>query len=116
MDRVERFIDGGVLRYPAYMSAATDETSVMKHFTDHDSQGCAVLLRIACHAGAPAIDMEGNEAFGNQSEAEFLLPRDSACRIDGITDVNDGREMVQWIPPIYAGKYKRLRIYDTTLL
>lgn len=98
------------LIYPAYMSTATEESAVHKHFASPFRDQPAALLRIDCGPDTPALNMESDPSFGG-FEQEMLLPRGSSFEIQSVTDVQDRHEMARMMSGFYADSYCCLRVY-----
>ncbi|WP_454690209.1 ADP-ribosyltransferase [Achromobacter aloeverae] len=104
-------IQNGVLSFPAYMSTATDELAIRRHFSTPYRDIPGALLRIDCDIGTPALDMETAKSHGG-FEQERLLSRHSTFAIDGIETLTDKNRMEELMTPMYAKNYSMLKIYQ----
>jgi hypothetical protein len=108
-------IRGDEFLYPAYMSTAADEYAIRRHFSSPFRGLAAAKLCIECGVGTPALDMEADANFGGM-EQEFLLPRGSTFRVDGIEEVTDPVRMSELMTTLYAKNYSMLKIYRLRFL
>ena len=110
-DFVAPFVINHEFAYPAYMSTATDEYVVQRHFASASRGRPAALLRILCPAGTPALDLEMNPDFCGH-EQEVLLPCRARFKVDRTQEIADRDEMASYMSAFYARNYSLLKIYE----
>ncbi len=108
---VTRFIMNDELVYPAFMSTASDEQSIKRHFATPYRNIPGAFLKIECPARTPALDMETDLSFGGH-EREFLLPMGAKFKVLGVTETSDRNLMAQVMSDFYAQSYSLLKIYS----
>ncbi len=108
---VQPYIVGNEIIYPAYMSTATDEAAIQRHYATAFRDIPAALLVIDCPPDLPALDMETDHAFGGH-EQEVLLPRGAKFELLGVTEEKSPSAIAAVVSPIYAKAYTSLKTYS----